>query len=257
MLMTVSTSPRNRLRWRFAWATLFTTTLATCMVLAGCAATDEYAETPPQPSEVSSSERALSPATVVALQNCVTARASGLSRHSYDLSFEVEATAKGVVRGVESKGSRLDDVELEACMVRVLENLDVRDLVPQEEVSPATSQGTLPPARSLIGNTMVLPQVIRLVPVVIAAPGGITIVVGVVIIVAVAAVVGGKMSRECKKQWKDAEEYCDELLATPNPSPNLTGGYTNRNDCARGHVDERCGGNRLEWGNQGKPGRRY
>ena len=143
-------------------------------------------------------------------------------------------------------------------MVRVLENLDVRDLVPQEEVSPATSQSILPPAHSLIGNTMVLPQVIRLVPVVIAAPGGITIVVGVAIIVAVATVAVGQMSAECKAEWRKAEKECRRQLDSTDPDYGVTGGYINVKDCARGLVSERCGGNRYDGdGQAARPGRRY
>jgi RHS repeat-associated protein len=57
---------------------------------------------------------------------------------------------------------------------------------------------------------------------------------------------------DCDKEWAEAREMCRELLSQPNPPRRLTGGYTNIEDCARGLVSERCGGNRIDWGPKGK-----
>lgn len=245
-------------RWRPAGAALCAMTLAMCFVPAACAVTDEQAEMPPQPSnQIATSKRAIPAITQSALFACADEGAKRLSRHTYDISFEAQATATRVLAPVEPVGNRLDDAELEKCMIRALEAMPVYEIQPDDDSAPATSQRVLPHVRGLIGNTAVLPQVIRLIPIVIAAPGGITIVVTVTVVIAVAAVAGGKMTKDCQKQWKEAREYCDELLATRNPSRDLTGGYTNREDCARGHVDERCGGNRVDWGDRGRSGRRY
>ncbi|MBN2193846.1 MAG: hypothetical protein JW751_13610, partial [Polyangiaceae bacterium] len=49
----------------------------------------------------------------------------------------------------------------------------------------------------------------------------------------------------CDKEWRDAYEKCADWI-TQKPSDNtrgLTGGYRNIEDCARGHVSARCGGN--------------
>jgi hypothetical protein len=172
-------SPNTRSTWRLAWTTLFATTLAFCLVPTGCAATDDFVEAPPQPSELAqSTEHSLSPSEIAALQTCANERAGRLSRHSYEISFEVQATGAGVVRDVEPQGKRLDDTELEACFIRALKEMQVVDLLPVDEPLPATSQSILPPARSLIGTTTVLPQVIRLAPVVLSV-SGVTIIVSV------------------------------------------------------------------------------
>lgn len=55
---------------------------------------------------------------------------------------------------------------------------------------------------------------------------------------------------DCKKDWMRAREFCSKELAKPSPNRGLTGGHTNVEDCARGHVDERCRGNPLNWGDQ-------
>lgn len=243
-------------RRRLASATLFATTLAMCMVLIGCAATDEYVEAPSHLSEHSQpSHRVLQPNIVTALQSCMNEGVSRLSRHAYDLSFEVEVNAARAIRGITPQGKRLDDAKIETCIIKVLDTMPMRDLFPLDDAEPVTSQNNSRPGRNLLGTTSVLPQVIRFVPIVIAAPGGITIVVTVVVVVAVATV--ATMSAECEKQWDDARDYCDKLLRTRNPSPHLTGGYTDVENCARGHVDELCKGNPVDWGNQGRPGRRY
>ena len=104
---------------------------------------------------------------------------------------------------------------------------------------------------------MVLPNVIRLAPLIISAPGGVTIVVAVSI-VAVAAIAVGSMSAECEEEWKTAKELCDKELRSLDPKRGLTGGYKNPDDCERGHVSEPCGGNAVDWGRKvARPGRRW
>jgi RHS repeat-associated protein len=57
---------------------------------------------------------------------------------------------------------------------------------------------------------------------------------------------------DCDKEWAEAREACRQLLSQPNPPRRLTGGYTNIEDCARGLVSERCGGNPIDYGPKGK-----
>ncbi|SMX26047.1 tRNA nuclease WapA precursor [Pelagimonas phthalicica] len=53
---------------------------------------------------------------------------------------------------------------------------------------------------------------------------------------------------DCDQQWEEAYATCTDLLSRPNPPPStLTGNHTNIHDCAKGYVDERCGGNSVEW----------
>ncbi len=58
-----------------------------------------------------------------------------------------------------------------------------------------------------------------------------------------AADVSVQMPEGCAQEWRHAMDRCEALLATPNPSRALTGGYTDLYDCARGFVSARCGGN--------------
>ena len=51
---------------------------------------------------------------------------------------------------------------------------------------------------------------------------------------------------DCETEWREAREKCERELEKPNPDKAVTGGYSDIVDCARGHVSERCGGNKLE-----------
>jgi hypothetical protein len=50
-------------------------------------------------------------------------------------------------------------------------------------------------------------------------------------------------SPDCQQEWSDARDQCIDLLTGPNPPRGITGGYSSIEDCARGLVSERCGGN--------------
>jgi hypothetical protein len=58
---------------------------------------------------------------------------------------------------------------------------------------------------------------------------------------------GNRNGPGCKEEWEAAREKCEEWLSMPNPPRRLTGGYGNTEDCARGHVSERCGGKPIDW----------
>jgi RHS repeat-associated protein len=51
---------------------------------------------------------------------------------------------------------------------------------------------------------------------------------------------------DCAQQWADAYADCERFFKFPKAYKGLTGGYSNAYDCARGHVDERCGGNPVK-----------
>ncbi|MBS0577490.1 MAG: RHS repeat protein, partial [Proteobacteria bacterium] len=48
---------------------------------------------------------------------------------------------------------------------------------------------------------------------------------------------------DCAREWEEAYRECKKQLSKPNPARGITGGYRNLQDCARGLVSERCGGN--------------
>ena len=50
---------------------------------------------------------------------------------------------------------------------------------------------------------------------------------------------------DCREQWEWARNHCRKLLAKPNPPKSQTGGHSNVEDCARGFVSEKCGGNPI------------
>ncbi|HEY6250541.1 MAG TPA: hypothetical protein VI685_11325 [Candidatus Angelobacter sp.] len=58
----------------------------------------------------------------------------------------------------------------------------------------------------------------------------------------------GRSDDGCAEEWEAARELCSKELAKPNPNRGITGGHANIEDCARGHVSERCGGNPIDWG---------
>jgi hypothetical protein len=191
-----------------------------------------------------------------ALQACPKGRSLQLQKHSYNIAFEIQTTDEGVIQEVKATGDRLDNAEVEECMLQALKATSVRDYLRLKEPSESQPQSVAPNSRALLGTTALLPQAIRLAPIVIAAPGGVTIVVSVVIIVAVAAVVAD-MSEECLEEWRNAYKYCQEQLESNDPPRGVTGGYVNTKDCARGRVREACGGNLIDWGGKGaRPGRR-
>lgn len=237
-----------------AWVT----TLLLTLTAMGCAATDGYVEAPLQPYESPVVVEQSLPATMTsALQSCAKERASQLPKHSYEVSFEIQATARGDIQEIVPKGNRLDDTELETCMTNALKELSIREYLRPDDslVSPPDPQSVSASSRMLLGTAALLPQAIRLAPIVIAAPGGITIVVVVAIVVVAAAV--ATMSAECQQEWDDAKKECLRQLESNDPDYGVTGGYTNLKDCARGLVGQRCGGNRYDGDGQGaRPGRR-
>jgi RHS repeat-associated protein len=67
----------------------------------------------------------------------------------------------------------------------------------------------------------------------------------------------------CEKEWEEARAICRDLIADISPRRlrasrrRLRGSWRGRpynvEECARGFVSERCGGNPINWGRQGPP----
>ena len=57
---------------------------------------------------------------------------------------------------------------------------------------------------------------------------------------------GGGGDADCDKEWEEARRTCRDELLRPNPSHDLTGGYSDVANCAKGLVSERCGGNPVD-----------
>jgi hypothetical protein len=62
------------------------------------------------------------------------------------------------------------------------------------------------------------------------------------------AAAGDPNAPGCKEEWDHARETCIGWLTSPDPPRNASGGYKSLEDCARGLVSERCGGNPVDFG---------
>jgi hypothetical protein len=233
---------------------LLATCMAVCMVPMGCGASDGYAEAPRQRTSSS-----LPPVTIRAVQACGERHGGRLSRHAYEIGFEVELKGDRV-REVTPQGPRLDDAGLERCLMDALRTMADAGFSRESEL---ISYGGLLPRQGVLANVSVLDQLIRLALLVVTTASGTTIVVAVMVLVVVAAVSmkddepKKPTKEECDEEWKRAIAKCKEWLSMPNPPRWLTGGYTDPKLCAKGHVMEGCLGNEVNWGKQGRPGRRY
>jgi len=57
---------------------------------------------------------------------------------------------------------------------------------------------------------------------------------------------GDRDAPGCKEEWDAARRDCANWLAGPNPPRGPTGGYLDIENCARGLVSEKCGGNPVK-----------
>jgi hypothetical protein len=231
--------------------------LALCLglglIAAGCGASG-----PPTPVEPGTSEHPLAESTVSHLSECAKSWAGDLKERSYKLHFNVTINNRGRVSDVDPEGSGLDVGDMEKCMIGALQNMVVPPFVYERVASERGSRRIPAHARGLVGQTAMEPVLIILTPVVIeAAPVVIVVIIGVVVVAAVASSMSGKMSKQCKKEWADAYRICDEVLKLRNPPRGITGGYSDRENCARGLVSQECLGNVVVEGDQGRPGRKY
>ncbi|MDI1430812.1 hypothetical protein [Polyangium sorediatum] len=188
---------------RLAGATLVATCMAVAMVPIGCGASDEHAAAPRQGSGL-----ALPPRTVQALQACVKEGGQRLRHNAYEIEFAVEMTGD-LVTEVKSKGPRLDDASVQQCMREALRRMADAGFSPDPD--ELVSRGGLLPTRGMLANTWALPQVIRLIPVVVGS-GGTMIVVAVAVLVVVAAV-SLKDERPSKEDCKKIKQMCIEECA--------------------------------------------
>jgi hypothetical protein len=237
--------------WRLAWATLFVTAMAVCMVPMGCGSSDEYAVLPQQPMRPTK----LPESTVRALQVCAEEGAGRLQRHAYEIGFKVEVTGDGAVRAVKPTGQRLHDDGLEGCIMDALRVMPARVIAENTLIS----HGAPVHAGSVLGSVAVLPELIELATV-LATGSGVTIVVVVAVIVVVAAVSltdRDPTEEECKELRKEARDFCLNLLAQPDPPREVIGPLMNLDECIASTLHEACGGKKVDREKSPRPGGRF
>ncbi|NUQ79656.1 MAG: hypothetical protein HUU21_39625 [Polyangiaceae bacterium] len=231
--------------------------LALCLglglIAAGCGASGGLT-----PIESGRSEDLLAESTVSHLNKCAKQWAGDLKKRSYKVRYNVTVNRHGGVRGVDRAGTGLDVDPMEKCMVGALRNMTVPSFVYERAEEELATQRIPTHARGLFGQAVAEPILIILTPVVIeAAPVVIIVVIGIVVTAAIASSTSKRMSKECLEEWAKALADCEEMISSPNPPRGVTGSYWNPRDCARGLVSEDCKGNKVDHGNQGRPGRRY
>ncbi|MDI1450647.1 hypothetical protein [Polyangium sp. 6x1] len=201
---------------RLAGATLVAMCMAVAMVPIGCGASDEHAVAPRQGNGLT-----LPPMTVEALQACVEKGGQRLRHNAYEIEFAVEMTGDRVTE-VKPKGARLDDASVQQCMMEALRTMADAGYSADSDAMLLTSRGGLLPTRGMLANTWALPQVIRLIPVVVGS-GGTMIVVAVAVLVVVAAV--SLKDDTPKPKDDDDDKRCREVkekcIAFCSGSPGL------------------------------------
>jgi len=126
------------------------------------------------------------------------------------------------------------------------------------------ARGRLLPPGGLLANVSVISQLIRLVPVLVAASGT-TIVVAVSVLVVAAAVSlthDKPTQEECDEQRDWAEDYCMKELKKINPPLGVVGRRRELDDCVENNIHEDCGGKQVDREkspryDQSRPGRRF
>ena len=196
------------------------------------------------------------------LQECADEFAGDLNDGEYTAGFRMKVNTAGHMLDVSAGAPRVEARDLETCMRLALEDMVVPSFVLERATAKLAQQQS---SRELMGDmTMTAGATAEevmavLEPVIVrAGPVGVGIIVTIVIVAAVAKL-GKEMTEECKKEWAGAYDECDKMLSSPNPPPNVTGRYINRDDCARGLVSEHCRGNPVDWNKRGRgaSGRRY
>lgn len=236
---------------RMVSAMLVGVMLALGLPLAGCGASDESSAWPEQ------TQASLPATTIEALTQCAKEGVGRLSRNNYEIGFRMEITEEGVVKSVSPDGKRMEDAGIEACMMVALRAMPASAATVEGFSASSVSHRVGGPTRGVLASTMLLPQSLELVPVVIGV-SGVTIVVTVAVVVLVVAMASASLSPECQDEWDDAFKQCAEELQMNSPPRGLTGGYTDTKQCAKGKVSQECGGNRVDHGGpSGRPGRRW
>ncbi len=153
------------------------------------------------------------------------------------------------MQAVAPKGARLDDAGLERCMMNALRTMaDAGFLRDRTEV---ISHGGLLPARGVLANVTVLPELVKVAEVVVAGSGGVTIVVVVVIVAAVVLSQDKPKEEviEAIKKWpKHVHEKCQPRLyecLENRDQPDRNSDFGSSKDC--GACVRSCRNNNGIW----------
>ncbi len=232
--------------------------LALCLgfglISAGCGA-----RTGPVPVPDATPDNPVPESTLSRLKECAEQWADDLESRSYEVGFELTITEVGYVDEAEPMEPRLGVRAMESCMASALRTMYVPQFVMEKVSSELSSQGMSAEERGLIGQTETMDKfILTLGPIIIeAGPVAIILTLAIVGTVAMVKLADKKEQEECNKEWKDARDDCIELLNLRDPPRYVKGPYNDVENCARGLVREKCGGNRIDYGDQGaRPGRK-
>jgi hypothetical protein len=227
--------------------------LGSGLMSAGCASNERRVLVPvPEATP----EDPVPESTLANLKECAERWGGDLIAPSYEVEFDLTVTGAGWVTEVAPKRPRLDVRDMEECMMGALQNMTVPSFVLEKAASEMGSRQVPAQARGFIGQAEAMDEVLfTLAPVIIeAGPVAILVTIG---IVAAASVADWSKRRGCPKEWEYAEEQCEKMLKSNDPPLGVTGNKQTVMECAKGLVSRRCGGNKVNYRDDGpRPGRK-
>ncbi|MDC3962304.1 hypothetical protein [Polyangium jinanense] len=234
-----------------AMAMKFTASLGLALGL-GCVFTPLGCASGPQgtrmgPSHRSSDGPSVPASTVARLTECAEQGAGRLTDTHYAIMFDVAVKEDGEIHEAKIRESLIGDREIESCMTQALLAMSLPGVVTPLRPSATVSRGTMSPdARVPMGNVLVLPVAVNLVPIVLVA-AGVTIVVAVTV-----HAISGLATRDDATDEEAEKERCKKVLekciekctreAIPSGSPSGDPFFKCRRQCLQA---ENCWGVKL------------
>lgn len=154
------------------------------------------------------------PSTVEQLSECANHGTSQFTDTNYAIMFDLEAAADGDILQAKITDSMLGDGEMESCMARALEEMELPSVTRAMRSHKLGSNGKASAqSRPQIGNVLVLGGPINLVPILVVA-GGVTILVAVAIYVVSDSTAASddptSAGPDCKKEKERCLDVCSD-----------------------------------------------
>lgn len=186
-----------------AWATA----LLLGLLPVACAASDDYAVVPHSTAQLPIPEM-----TAAAIRSCALDTARQFTRNAYEIAFDVEVTRTGVIQSVKPKGKRLDDADLETCILQELQVMPIPASAVENRPDPLISRNVPVHARGVMGNTLLWGELVgEMLPLLVSVSGVTIIVVVAIVVVAVAVADDSDEESEierCRKVNEACQQQC-------------------------------------------------